>query len=510
MNLPQTRPIVFALLIISSLFAGGHIQAQLVTIETVPVGDPNNVAYMPSSSDAIGSVAYRYEISKYEVTLTQYAAFLNAVAKFDSVSYLVDLWDSQLQFDDNVAGIVRAGSGLVGDPYVYAVIGDGDRPVSNLSWFDAARFANWVNNGATAGASTETGSYTLNGATSGFISPNASAVWRLASADEWFKAAYYKGGGTNAGYWKYATRSDVSPGNVVGGGTNQANYRIRGRYAVTQSTTLDGSQNYLTTVGAFTGSASAYNTFDQTGNVTEWTDGLLVFTPPGMPAETNRAAFGGSWTEDFDASSFEAVFVDRNARFGALPEVSAFGFRLVKLGSADPTPTPTPTPTPRQQTVRLSLPAKVVYGSTYKLTASASSKLPLTFSVSDPSIAQLTGRRIKILQAKPFQVTATQAGNSKWASGFRTVDVIPSKRSQRVGFTVKRQAKVGQTLNLNVTLQSGLPVTIASSDVAKIRISSDFKAATVLGVGIVKLTATQLGDDNHAAAKPVERTVVVK
>jgi hypothetical protein len=144
------------------------------------------------------------------------------------------------------------------------------------------------------------------------------------------------------------------------------------------------------------------------------------------------------------------------------------------------------------------------------VTASTSSKLPLTFSVSDPSIAQLTGRRIKILQAKPFQVTATQAGNSKWASGSRTVDVTPAKCSQRIGFTVKRQAKVGHILNLNVTLRSGLPVTITSSDESKVRISSDFKTATVLAEGTVKLTATQLGDNNHAAAKPVERTVVVR
>jgi len=37
----------------------------------------------------------------------------------------------------------------------------GDKPVVFVSWFDAARFANWVNNGATAGASTETGAYTM-------------------------------------------------------------------------------------------------------------------------------------------------------------------------------------------------------------------------------------------------------------------------------------------------------------------------------------------------------------
>ena len=166
-----------------------------------------------------------------------------------------------------------------------------------------------------------------------------------------------------------------------------------------------------------------------------------------------------------------------------------------------------PPPGLREQTVRLSLPAKVVYGSTYKLKASASSKLPLTFSVSDPDIAELTGGKVKILQAKPFEVTAEQAGNEKWAPTSKTINVTPSKRPQRIGFTVKGRAKVGEVLNLNVTLRSGLPVTITSSDAAKIRI--DGTTATALAPGKVTLTATQAGDDNHEAAKPVNKTVVV-
>ena len=57
-----------------------------------------------------------------------------------------------------------------------------------LGWFAAARFVNWLNNGATAGASTETGAYTLNGAMSGGleISRNASAQYWIPSEDEWY------------------------------------------------------------------------------------------------------------------------------------------------------------------------------------------------------------------------------------------------------------------------------------------------------------------------------------
>ena len=58
--------------------------AQLATLQTEPVGDANNSAYSSAGSERIGSVAYTYEIGKYEVTLSQYAAFLNAVAKLNS------------------------------------------------------------------------------------------------------------------------------------------------------------------------------------------------------------------------------------------------------------------------------------------------------------------------------------------------------------------------------------------------------------------------------------------
>ena len=49
------------------------------------------------------------------------------------------------------------------------MIGDGERPIGAVSWFDAARFANWLHNGGTNGASTETGAYTLNGASRGLF-----------------------------------------------------------------------------------------------------------------------------------------------------------------------------------------------------------------------------------------------------------------------------------------------------------------------------------------------------
>jgi sulfatase modifying factor 1 len=216
--------VLFAAFILNSQ---SHAQSPLVTIDTVTVGDAGNAAdtvVMNDSTTGYGSVGYEFAIGKYEVTIGQYNTFLNSVASVTSDSYIVNLWNGSMTSDLNIAGISRSGSGTLGSPYSYSVIGSGNRPITYVSWFDAARFANWMNNGATNGASTETGAYTLNGATSGVgFTKNAGATWWIPSENEWYKAAYYKGGGTNAGYWDYPTQSGA-PGNNIGGAANQANY----------------------------------------------------------------------------------------------------------------------------------------------------------------------------------------------------------------------------------------------------------------------------------------------
>ena len=315
---------VAAQFVASALISNLHGQL-LVTIDTVTVGDAGNAA----DSTTYGAVADVFAIGKYEVTIGQYNTFLNSVASVTSDSYIVNLWSADMTNNLNIAGISRSGSGTLGDPYSYSVIGSGNRPITYVSWFDAARFANWMNNGATNGASTETGAYTLNGATSGIFTVNPGATWFLPSEDQWYKAAYYKGGGTNAGYWVYPTQSDSAPGNNIGGAANQANYRSINIYAVTQSASYSSTQNYLTDGGVFSNSGSAYGTFDQAGNVWEWNDAVIG---------SSRGLRGGSWN-DFVVtdllSSFRSNVVpsgegnDRGFRVASVPEPSTYALVLM-------------------------------------------------------------------------------------------------------------------------------------------------------------------------------------
>ena len=283
----------------------------MVNIETVTVGDPGNAA---DTITGYGAVADVFAIGKYEETISQYTTFLNAVAATDTYS----LYNPFMATDLNIAGITQTGSS---GSFSYSVIGSGNRPIAYASWFSAARFANWMNNGATNGASTETGAYTLNGATNGIILKNPGATWFIPSGDQWYKAAFYKGGGTNAGYWDYPTQSDTTPGNVVGGTSNQANFtNSLGEYSVTQSTNYSPSQNYLTEVGAFSSSAGVYGTFDQGGNVMEWNDAVV---------DTNqRGVRGGAY--DYGSDHLQSDFAG-GVSLNPVQEFDDVGFRVATV-----------------------------------------------------------------------------------------------------------------------------------------------------------------------------------
>jgi formylglycine-generating enzyme required for sulfatase activity len=254
----------------------------------VTVGNPGNVA----DTTGYGDVSYSYRIGKYDVTGSQYTAFLDAVAKTDTHG----LYDSSMSTDTNVAQISRSGSS---GSYTYAVMNNtGLRPISYVSWFDSARFANWMSNGQPSGSQistrTENGTYNLNGATSGnavvanATNPNTGLApeYRIPLENEWYKAAYYSpnyGGTGVGGYYDYATRSNVAPGTTTGSGANQANYNL-------QIATV-------TDVGSFSGSGSFYGTFDQSGNVFQWND-------LDGAAGSSRGLRGGCWNNgQLDLSS---------------------------------------------------------------------------------------------------------------------------------------------------------------------------------------------------------------
>lgn len=255
--------------------------AATITMDWVSVGNANNAL---DTTPGYGAVGYDYQIGKHEVTNSQYGAFLNAKGASNSGAI----------YNANMAsrGITQTGSS---GSFSYSVTsGFENKPVVHVSWFDAARFANWMMNGQ-GGGDMETGAYTLNGATSGIIMANVGAQVYIPTEDEWYKAAYYNG--TTATYSLYAHGQNTIT-------TADANY--------------DFSVGSVTNVGTYSNDASSYGTFDQGGNVREWNDAVI--------SGSSRGLRGGSFLHN-------ELLLRASYRAGVHPffEYESVGFRVASV-----------------------------------------------------------------------------------------------------------------------------------------------------------------------------------
>lgn len=179
--------------------------------------------------------------------------------------------------------------------------GFANKPVNQVSFYDALRFVNWMHNGQGNG-DTETGAYTLVGGTPtpSSVLFESGATLFLPSENECYKAAYYDP--STESCFDYPAGSDIAIACSAPEATpNRAN--------------CGGGDGNLTDVGAYTGSASPYGTFDQGGNVWEWNEQSV--------AGSSRGLRGGSGTTS--AASLAA-----STRFSAVPtsEDQYGGFRV--------------------------------------------------------------------------------------------------------------------------------------------------------------------------------------
>lgn len=263
-----------------------------VNMDWVTVGNAGNAA---DTTTGYGAVGYEYKIGKFEVTNAQYGAFLNAV---DSTGANANGIYNTNMGSNAQGGITYTAGAASGAKYTIRT-SMGDKPVVYVSWYDAARFANWMMNGQ-GGGDTETGAYTLNGATSGVITANIGAQVYIPTEDEWYKAAYYNA--ANTSYSLYPNGQNTIT-------TADANY----------------DSNAATDVGTYINDASTYGTFDQGGNVYEWNDAI---------SGSLRGVRGGAWIGfDWDGYLLSSYRVDLDPT----AEVNNRGFRLASASVPEPT-----------------------------------------------------------------------------------------------------------------------------------------------------------------------------
>ena len=211
-------------------FGSGENQFQ---IEFVRIGNPGNAA----DDTGFGSVSYTYNLGKYEISRDQ-------INKANEAGELGITFSDMSSFGGN--------RGLL--------------PASGISWYEAAKFVNYLNTSQGKQAAYNfdgSGNFQLWGV--GQYSGNnqyrhKDAYYFLPNVDEWYKGAYYdpnKAGG--AGYWDHPTGSDSEPNPVSGGTTAGTAVHLQ---------PIEAGPADITNAGGL----SPYGTMAQGGNVWEWNE----------------------------------------------------------------------------------------------------------------------------------------------------------------------------------------------------------------------------------------------
>ena len=233
-------------------------------IDFVTIGDAGNasdtVTPTPTSAPLpSGSVDYTYRMAKYEIS-EAIIATANALSAAAGQPLGLDV------------GVERGPQ----------------KPATGLSWFDAARFVNWLNEDQGAPAAYKFDAQNQFqlwapgdvGYDPDNLYRNTRARYFMPSADEWHKAAYYDP--DNDRYWLYPNGSDEPPIAVASGtDLGTAVYNQDGPADVQ----LAGGENLFGLVGM---AGNVYD-FEET-HVSLTSDSLINDTVDGR-----RGANGGSW-----------------------------------------------------------------------------------------------------------------------------------------------------------------------------------------------------------------------
>lgn len=233
------------------------------------VGAPGNTAYDGGSSGLFagrGSVGYSYRITKHEISTAQYLEFLNTFSTDLGDPYLLSqAWGGFVQ-DSSYTG--------PGRKYKLETPSSGAWPVVGISWRNAARYCNWLQNGKSPTlAALASGAYdasTFGTDSDGKVTDAPThlpgAQYWIPTLDEWMKAAHFdpqRYGPGQPGYWNYVNSTDLPlvPG-LPGVGQTSAGF----------STNEEARQIPL---GAYADQVSPWGLLDLSGGGEEWTETSL-------------------------------------------------------------------------------------------------------------------------------------------------------------------------------------------------------------------------------------------
>ncbi len=231
-------------------------------IDFVTVGNPGNPADNTGFPKPAGSVGYEYRIGKYEISRSMVEK-ANAQSAADAAPLNLSLADMTLY----------GGNGP-------------DKPATGVSWFDAARFVNYLNISTghmPAYKFDANNTFQLwqpgdPGYDANNLFRNKDAYYFLPSMNEWYKAAFYDP--VNGVYYDYPTGTNGGLIPVASGTAPNS--------AVFLQDTFAGPANIIQA-----GGLSPYGTMAQGGNAAEWDETALDLVNSN-PLE-NRGLRGDMW-----------------------------------------------------------------------------------------------------------------------------------------------------------------------------------------------------------------------
>jgi formylglycine-generating enzyme required for sulfatase activity len=271
------------------------VGANQFQMDFVTIGNPGNAPDTTGAPNPAGAVGNSYDIGKFEVSE-------GMITKFNASQSLQITQDTRSP----------------------------NKPATNVSWNEAARFVNWLNTstGNQAAYKFTTGGVNDNIAlwTSGDAGYDASNPYRnslakyfLPSYNEWYKAAYYNP--NNSTYYNFANGSDTAPTAVASG-------------------TTAGTAVYNQTFGQGpadvdqAGGLSPYGVMGLGGNIWEWQESSSNLA--NSSGSSNRGVRGGNWgngSGDLSSSAF----------YNLIPSFEGDGgFRVASLSSSSAAAVPEP------------------------------------------------------------------------------------------------------------------------------------------------------------------------
>jgi hypothetical protein len=164
----------------------------------------------------------------------------------------------------------------------------------------------------------------------------------------------------------------------------------------------------------------------------------------------------------------------------------------------------------KPQKIAFTQPAGIVAGSRVVLTASATSRLPVSFRSDPRQVCTVSGTTVTALLAGMCTITASQGGNATFRAArdvAHSLEIQAGAQPQKIAFGPLPAVTVGALVPLAATTTSGLTVAFRSGTPALCALAGT--TVTTLAPGMCTITATQGGSALYTAAPEVTQSFQV-